>query len=284
MNLYSQRQEEQSDDSVYDYHLSRKVRQGLFNIIKNANQVFFSNEPNYLMGHVQDYCENHLLHSISNRAANAFRSGYSYSTYDLKDDLLAWMFEAKVEPILDFLEVVIIRMRKFQSHSAIDRLIVAVNTLFVREKIGYEIINDQIVHKSNEFLHREVVKKTILTFGECGFEKAEKDFLDALDALAKGDYDNAITMANTSFESAMKKILNESDGDAKQLIGELVKKGILPQYLKDKMLMVTVMRHKESNSHGRLEDPECTKELAEYAIHCAGSNIVFLMKKIKEET
>lgn len=283
MNLYSQRQGEQTNDSVYDYQLSKKVRQGLFNIIKNANEARFANSPNYLMGHVRDFCENHLFDSISDRAANAFSSGYEYYNHQLRDDLREWFFMTKAEYILDFFEVVIIRMRKLQSHTETDKTIIAVNNLFVREKVGYEIVNDQIIPKSNEFLHQEVVKKTIITFNEYGFEKAEKDFVDALDALAKSDYDGAITMANTSFESTMKKILNRSNGDAKILVDDLITKGIIPKYLRNKMLAVTVIRHEESNSHGRLEDTKCTKELAEYAIHCAGANIVFLLKTINRK-
>ena len=105
--------------------------------------------------------------------------------------------------------------------------------------------------------------------------------MDALKAQAEGHYEDAITAANTAFESAMKRILNTEEGDATKLIQALIDKVVIPKYLKDKIQALPVIRNKESDAHGRAEVTDVSSELAQYAIHLSGSNIVFIITRAK---
>ena len=275
-NLYSERKKEKTED-VFSYNLPENVRNGIFSIIKNHN----SKDKDCFSNMIKDFCENHLLGYISDKAKSHFAYGYHYTFNNLFIDLHHWILSASKDELLDFIEVIIINMRK-NNNLLPDNMITVLNDIFQREMIGFEIIEDQIVHKDNEFLHQEVVKKPLAIFKVSGFDKAEEDFLRALKAFADKNYASTITNANSAFESTMKRILNKKEGEASSLIKELIKRGLIPKYLEKKLQLPTLVRHKDGDSHGRLEKQEASKELAQFAVHSSGTNIVFLLSIVKK--
>ncbi|MFA5867818.1 MAG: hypothetical protein WC891_07670 [Actinomycetota bacterium] len=274
--LYSQRKKINPDEDVFSYSLPAPVRAAIFNIIKNTNPNWSSHGKTRrpLKAIVKDFCENHLFHGITPRAEDAFASGYQYADHQLTDDLKAWIQTTPQESLFDFIEVAIINM----SESNLTTLVKDINDLFQREMIGFEIVNGNIIDKSDEFLHQEVVLQPILGLKAGGFEKAEQDFMKALQEYAHKDYAGALTSANTAQESVMKRILGVEKGVSSDLVKTLVERGIIPSYMQNKMLLPVSIRNKDSDAHGRLDPIDVTPELAQYAIHCVGANVVFLLK------
>jgi hypothetical protein len=124
------------------------------------------------------------------------------------------------------------------------------------------------------------------------YQGAQQEFLKVHRSLRHAEYENAIAEAGKAFESARRTICSrrkwrlEAGATAKHLIAALLKNGFVPAYLETQLAHlrgllesgVPVVRNKDG-AHGRGEKPApVPRELAEYALHLAASNIVYLVK------
>jgi len=177
------------------------------------------------------------------------------------------------------------------------RLQKELNKLFGQYRLGYriEVLNSpredepplQIIRVDSEFTHKEMVQPTLRVLQQEGFETASHQFSEALAEYTDGHYGNAITDANSAFESVLKRVLNRKAGTAHQLIRLAAKEGYFPTYLQNSAVEFTkllealpIVRDQESDAHGSLTDqsePETLARFARYAIHLAAANIIFIM-------
>ncbi|MFZ2456779.1 MAG: abortive infection family protein [Candidatus Altiarchaeia archaeon] len=175
------------------------------------------------------------------------------------------------------------------------------NDIFQLDKIGYEIIRTDydflIVRTDSKYLHQEVVKNALNLLEGKGFEAPLMEFEKALGHYTKKNYPEAITYANSSFESVMKVILSKDTGDATQLIKDLMAhkrngQPFLPPYyeslgvqLKNLLQCLPVTRNEKGADHGKgLKEVVVDKSYAEFAIHLSGTFIVFLIHHYRETT
>lgn len=164
-----------------------------------------------------------------------------------------------------------------------DDFIERVNGYLRRHKLAYEIVADVVVPKDAEELHQEVVSPTLtLLHGRPGFEGVERQYLEALDELSKGNWSDAVTDANAAVESTLRVLLGYEEGQLPGLLGEARKRGLLgpreDRRLKDFVRGLTALsdaRNEKGDAHGGVAD----EETAWLAIHWAGALILFLVRR-----
>jgi len=178
----------------------------------------------------------------------------------------------------------------------IRKMLSDINALFLRYQCGYQAeISQQgepfirLIRTDSEFLHVETVRRPLSLLREAQLSEAAKQFEDAVREWSEENYADAITDANSAFETVMKFILNRHKGTASQLIKELSKRGYLPPYMEsgvtqlaDLMETLPRLRDAESDAHGKLQiSQEQLPNYARLAINLAGSFMVFLVEECK---
>lgn len=167
------------------------------------------------------------------------------------------------------------------------------NARFTRHGIGYEFTNGRIIRVDSQYLHAASVQPALMLLKAKKFKGAEKEFLQAHEHFRKGKYEDAITWALKSLESAMKticdarKIAYDPHKDtAKTLIAKMFSENVIPSYLESEFgglrsvleSGLPTLRNK-SGGHGHGSKPRNVPEhFAAYALHMAASNIVFLVE------
>jgi len=176
-----------------------------------------------------------------------------------------------------------------------------INKLFGHFHIGYRIeaLNApredepllQVIKISSEYTHREMVKPALGILQQEGFQTASAQFSDALLEYADGKFSDAITDANSAFESVLKRVLNRPEGSPSELIREAGEQGFFPKYLGDSVVhfdkvlqALPTIRHKEGDAHGKLEESEDSSRFAKYAVHLCAANIIFVMDEYNRRT
>jgi len=298
--IYSKRLLEQTEDKdYYEYdEIPDELRWKIFYLIKDTFGDFYSGP--YLHGYPE-----------SNRRWDDFE-------YDLKKEyglpeiakgnksivrLNNYILTSETNNIIDLAEIFIIKSANYFAEK--DRynwqkelviLIEDLNNLFKEHRIGYEFVNGQAIRIDSKYLHKEVVKESIILLYDNNFQGPLEEFEEAITSYNDGEYKDAILNANKAFESTMKAVssklrihFNETD-TAKTLIDNLFKSGIILPSLETFISNLRVIlesglptiRNKKAG-HGQGIDPQkVDKSYAEFAIHLCGTFIVFLIERFKE--
>lgn len=164
-----------------------------------------------------------------------------------------------------------------------------INSIFSMDNIGYEYKEGKITPIISEYLHEKVIAPALSLLREAGFEGPLEEFEEAIKFFRQDRYADAIHNANNAFESTLKTVLDKKEGDPKDLINELIRKDIVEpyyeghlDYLRKLLLCLPITRHKKG-AHGQGKDKkEIGKSYAEFALHLAGTFIVFLIKRYNE--
>lgn len=172
-----------------------------------------------------------------------------------------------------------------------DDAIKELNYRFKQYGLGYEFIDGQIIKKSNELIHQEIIKPALSLLHNKKFKGAEDEFLKAFDAYKEGNNKDALMNAQKAFESTMKCICKEMKFEyketdtAKVLIKHLVDNQYIPVYQENYLnnfeqvlsAGLPTIRNKEAG-HGQGTDVKNVEDCTvEYAINLAASNIVYLV-------
>jgi len=159
----------------------------------------------------------------------------------------------------------------------------------------FEDLKYIIIRIDSKYLHNEVIKKTLTLLYGNSFKAALNEFENALEKYTKKEYPEAITYANSAFESVMKMIVGKDNLDAGQLIAEVKKLEIrgtkfLPSHyenfgieIKKLLNCLPITRNEKGIPHGKGSKIESVdKSFAEFALHLSGSFIVFLIERYEE--
>lgn len=184
----------------------------------------------------------------------------------------------------------------YDANRAVNNAITELNYRFKQHNLGYEFVSSQIITLDNTFLHKTVVKPVLKLLFEEGFEGAEDEIRSAYEKRRKGDNKNAILEAGKAFESAMKIICDKNGysydkekDTAQKLIAILEKNQFYPSYMSAHLnnLRVTletglpVVRNKVAGHGQGNQIVTVPDEFADYALHLAATNILFLVKLYK---
>lgn len=303
--LFSQRKKEASGDipDVYEYEVFPESFRNQF--LHVVNNLFEKGNKNkvlmYSYGDSFDFwevtCE--LFAREKGLKYIQGRGGYhntssAYEWYvdnstdedflDLLDFTITWIF---------YHEVSINILGKESVEDAISEL----NYRFQQHSLGYEIINGELIPKTDEHIHANIVKPALRILHHKEFEGAENEFIAAWKHYKDRNYKDAIVNAGKAFESVMKSICkhmkypyNDQKDEAKKLIQILKDNEFFPTYLESHMNGVRAtlesgaptVRNKTSG-HGQGElVVEISEAYASYSLNLVATNIVFLCKLFHE--
>jgi prefoldin subunit 5 len=239
---------------------------------------------------------------------------FSLGDADLNPSLqcLKYLQSAKAEQALDFIDfafqfinrdlredseyVVHIPGRGYR-YAKLDEAIEELNQRLQQHHIGYQFQNGQLMKLTDQYLHEEVMLPALTLLTDPQFRGAQDEFLNAHRHYREGRYKEAVAEALKAFESTMKSILDErkwaydkEKDTAQKLIKALFEHGLIPPMLESQFTSLrslletglTTIRNRTSG-HGQGTSPvPLPRYIAEYALHQAAANIVFLVQAYKE--
>ena len=183
---------------------------------------------------------------------------------------------------------------KEKINSAIEEL----NYRFKQYSLGYEFINGKLIEKTNEQIHKEIIKPALHLLNNKAFQGAEQEYFQAFDFFKEGKNKEAILNAIKAFESVLKTICEkmkypydrEKDG-AKQLLQHLSENNFYPNYLESHLTGIRstlesgapTLRNKKAGHGQGAEVVNVSDEYAEYALNLVATNIVFLVKLFNQK-
>lgn len=183
--------------------------------------------------------------------------------------------------------------------SVIDRI----HAIFKSHDFRFEIAESarggfQAISIDSEYLHEEAISKPMKLLHDLDFRGPLEEFDDAIQALEKQEYDNAINEAQKAFESTMKAILQElgisfnPSWQAGKLIDASIKADVIPKSLGSLSGGIrTVLesglpsiRNAPGAAHGAGRDPKLIEQsYARFAVNLCGSYIRFLIERYEEK-
>ncbi len=159
----------------------------------------------------------------------------------------------------------------------------AVRDRMREHKLAYDIVEEgQVVERDAEELHVEAVAPALtLLHGRPRFADAERQYREALDELAQGNWADAITDANAAAEVVARTLLGYEKGQLPGLLAELRVQGLfgseqegrLKKFV-DGLSVLAGIRNTEGDAHGGSSD----RPTAWLAVHWAGALIVYLVE------
>jgi len=181
--------------------------------------------------------------------------------------------------------------KRFQYH-ALDEAIEKLNQRFEEHRIGYQFQNGQLIKRTDQYVHEEVVLPALTLLSDPRFRGAQEEFLSTHRHYREQRYREAIADALKAFESTMKSILDERGWEydrerdtANTLIRLLFEHQLIPSMLQSQFSNLRVLLESgllpvrnRTSGHGQGAEPIVVpKYVAEYALHLAAANIVFLV-------
>lgn len=151
-------------------------------------------------------------------------------------------------------------------------------------KLAFDVINNQVVDKTSEELHREVVVPALtLLHSRPRFADVERQYRDALDELSKHQWGDAITDANAAAEETLRILLGLKEGKLPDLLGQARQRGLFgdvqERWLKQFVNgfgALSSMRNVEGDAHKAGTEE---RSIAWLAVHWAGALIVFFVER-----
>lgn len=156
-----------------------------------------------------------------------------------------------------------------------------INGILSEERIGYELINDQMVGFESKELHQEVVAPTLrLLSGLAGWDKVESAYQDALKEISGGNAPDAITDAGTALQEAL-TVLDCKGNALGPLVTSARKKGLLGPHdskLTDGLekILDWVSADRSTLGDGHKGGGVATQEDAWFTVHVVGGLILRL--------
>lgn len=175
-----------------------------------------------------------------------------------------------------------------------------INDVFRSNGIGYEVIDNQIIHKANDVVHSEVVRPSLYFLSDKTYQGANEEMLRAFSEFKNSNYLSAIQNASNAFESTMKIIIEKNgwevvsrngqaprlnNASANVLIHTISENSEIEKFhraalkgLKESLQALSTLRN-EHTGHGRgSEIRETYIQHCEFALHTAATNILYLIK------
>ena len=304
--LFSQRNAKKKDSDVYEYeNFPPEFRNQCYFIIYDFFELY---NRNYTFGTDKIWGQ---IYDIYIRQKGIKRITQSERFYSKKRDVEIFFSESKGQDFLDFIDLAFhfidkkLRNHSFNGYDHVingerekaDEAIRELNYRFRHYGLGYEFIDGQIIKKTNELIHQEVVKPVLSLLHDKRFKGAEEEYLKAFESYKNGNNKDALMNAQKSFESTMKcickikKIKYKEEDTSKTLIKHLIENSFIPPY-QDNYLNnleqvlsggLPTVRNKEAG-HGQGDEIKNVDIcLVEYAIHLAATNIVYLVTLLNKK-
>lgn len=290
LSIFSRRkrQAEQPAKDVYEYeNVPIKVRvQILMNISKCISAV----------GHY-NFSSEQIYESITSELreeVGRFSLTNDYHS-SIAEEIGHWFLNhATTDELFDAIELFVMvtsRAADNQAHtSAIRQSIARINARLLEAGLGYEIAGQQVIEKSNEYAHTEVVLPALHVLSERRFSNANKEFREAHHAYRAGEYEDCLVDCLKAFESVMKVIADErgwqipKTANASKLIAALFEHEFVPKYMQNQFAGLKAMlessvpttRNKDGGHGAGAEERKVPQSLAALQLHQTAAIIIFL--------
>lgn len=300
--LYSQRKKEAeqgiSDVYIYD-KFCREFRNQYMHIIKDVFGIYPDVKNIYMSnGKYIDMWAFSCKAFAREKGLKYLQTSYSgaTNTYEAYGHYVDISDDSDFLDLLDFTFTEIISNKSIFGHGyseVVNLAIKELNFRFKQHSLGYEFINGELIPKTNEFIHTEIIKPALHLLNNKIFEGAEQEYFQAFEHYKKGQNKDAILNAIKAFESVLKSICQEMNypydrerDTAKQLLQHLTDNGFYPKYLESHLNGIRstlesgapTLRNKNAGHGQGQEVVDVSDEYVEYALNLVATNIVLLVK------
>ncbi|MBK8914510.1 MAG: hypothetical protein IPM64_07880 [Phycisphaerales bacterium] len=157
----------------------------------------------------------------------------------------------------------------------------------LRPGIVIETEYPRVIPRADHLVHTEVVEPTLKLLTNSKLRVANTEMLKAHAALRLGEFEDAITLCGSAFESVLKTIcdLKKWPYDANRdtcakLVGICRDNGLFPAFYAPIFESVGTIRNKLGDVHGRGPTPQhsVTQEQAEHMLRATAAHVLLLAK------
>lgn len=240
-----------------------------------------------------------LITDTINDALAKMKGVYSINQFSGQEPLEAikdYILQSNEQDCIDAVDHVLHIINFYSDHkygmkSKLSSLIDEANYWMKYNNLGYEFVNDELLIKTNETIHQQIVLPALRLLNDSRFSGANEEMRKAYEFRRTGDNESAIIEANKAFESAMKSICviqqyqYDPNDAASKLLDVLMNNGYFPAYLQGHLAAVCssiksglpTVRNKTAG-HGQGAQPRTVpNEYVDYALHILSTNLVFLI-------
>ena len=300
-NLFSRRRKEElGEPEVFTYdHFPETFRNQFFTIVKRVSyEVAYPYEERDV---AKPLCE-----IFAQEKGMKYIPGPHYGEMNSMAAMELYSDTSSDEDFLDFLDFLCgafitnpsIQTSVYGKQYIFDQAIAEINIRLKQHGLGYELLNREIVVKTNTITHENIVKPVLKLLVDEEFRGAEQEYLLAFDHYKKGENKDAILNATKAFESTMKIICkgmgyayDQNKDTAQKLISILEKNGLFPAYLSNHMTGIRTtlesgaptLRNKTSGHGQGSAVQNITDEYVEYALNLVATNVLFLYRLYRQK-
>ena len=299
--LFSQRKREELGQTI-DYYIYDEFCTSFRNQFLHIVLDLFSYEPGYYYGRKVDFfkvsCEGFARESGLKYLANEW--GGKPNTMEAFEYYVDSSDDCEFLDFMDYVltEIIAKPVADYVGKEHFNKEIEELNYRLRQHSLGYEFANGELIVKTNEQIHREVIKPAIHLLHDKKFVGAEQEYFKAFNCYKDKNFKDAILNAIKAFESVLKVICKEmkyeydNDKDTvKRLLQHLTDNKFYPPYLESHMngIITTLesgaptLRNKKAGHGQGQEIVEISQEYAEYALNLVATNIVFLVKIFNQQ-
>ena len=167
-----------------------------------------------------------------------------------------------------------------------------INAALQDEACPWILCDGYFLHLDSRFLEEHVLGRVHDLLASNSFEGALQEFVDARNDLVAGDNKSAVLNAAKAFESTLKTIVSQEDGNASSLIKELenthfyddLPDSITPGFGENVLMALPYIRNRFGGHGQGASVVEIPRSMSELSVHLAGTLILFLVKRHLELT
>jgi hypothetical protein len=302
LDLFSKRQKRERGEvidvfqySVFDPNLKVQI----VHILNDAfgEDTYSANAENTFGSIVEVLCREYGVFELVNHSRNFTKREQLISFFlnesnvDKSLDVVELCFRIIDKGIRDDYSYKSSTRRKIEPDDAISEL----NERFLEKGFGFRYESGIIIKASSEYVHENIIKKTLKLLYGNNYQGPNEEFLKAHEHYRNGKNKECINECLKAFESTMKVICKEmkykieENWQAKKLIDVLFEKNYIPSIMQSELgslrsLLesgVPTLRNRLSG-HGQGETIiNIDNSTAEYALNLTAANIIFLITQKK---
>ncbi len=206
--LYSRRHKKENNlfPDVFTYDpMPEKLKITLYKVFNNAIEQCAKLEsyPNNHVNHFYEFihdaiCEEHSFHYLENDYASYQSRVLAF--FNSNNDILINL------DILNLVLKIIHETSKKYNGAKLIEYIHIINQRMLEHGFGYQYEDGLLIRIDTKHTHAEIIKPALSLLRDKRFQNADEEFRQAFDAYKAGNHEEAIRVANNSFETTMKII------------------------------------------------------------------------------
>lgn len=294
-NLFSRRHKKEKNlfPDVFTYEpVPEKLKITLYKIFDRAFQfvesVAYSPMPlNFYRTIHDELCEEHSKHHLGETPP--------YNPSDYRKNVLTDFFSSNdVLFELDLINLAcdsLFGAYQRYGRSNILEFITEINQRMLEHGFGYQYEDGLLIRIDSKHTHAEIVKPALSLLQDKRFQNADEEFRQAFDAYKAGNYEEAIRVANNSFETTMKIICElkkyglPKKHNANALLEHLKLQNFVPDFhievfkkLANSLDSISVVRNAVAG-HGQGHEKRVIEEsMVSYVLNMTASTIKMLIE------